>query len=67
MIYPTVKVNEKIHAVKNEMSCMCGTKYRTEVPKKQKDLYRPIHFSKVENIDCKRCKTMLRRMGALKK
>jgi hypothetical protein len=67
MIYPTIKVNEKVHAVKSEMTCMCGLKYRADIPKKSKDIFKPIHFSKVENINCKRCKTVLGRIDSSKK
>lgn len=59
MIYPTVKIIYKIHAVKDEHSCLCGTVYRQSIPKNNKDLFKPIEFKKIQAINCKSCKKAL--------
>lgn len=60
MFYPTVTCRKKIHAVKDERTCECGITYRNEIPNKQKDLFKPIHFMHLNRIDCKDCKEILK-------
>lgn len=59
MTYPTVVFKKKIHAVKNETTCLCGMSYRFMIPNKTKELFKPIHFRKMKEITCKRCKCLL--------
>lgn len=59
MFYPTVKFNRRIHAVKNVHSCECNIIYRKEVPKKQKELFKPISLRSINSISCNRCRKIL--------
>ena len=59
MIYPTVTILRKTHGIKDECSCICGLNYRENKPRNSKDLYKPIHFRKVNSINCKECRSIL--------
>ncbi len=60
MFYPTMECNKGIiHAVHDEVSCMCGESYPIH---KQKDILRTIQFRNVNTIDCKGCIAELRKM-----
>jgi hypothetical protein len=59
MIYPTVLVRTKIHAVKDEITCLCGTIHNRKIPRNKKKLLKKIQFKDTCSISCKKCMTAL--------
>lgn len=59
MIYPTVVMKKKVHAVCDETTCLCGAIYNKEFPEKRKDFLKQIQFKKIASINCRKCKSVL--------
>lgn len=59
MIYPTVVIKKKVHAVCDETTCLCGAIYNKEFLEKRKDLLKRIQFKKISSINCRKCKSLL--------
>ncbi|MBP2239911.1 hypothetical protein J2Z40_000464 [Cytobacillus eiseniae] len=63
MLYPTVMChNGRIHAVKDQTSCICGVSYQIQHAKNQREILKSIHFRHIHTIDCRKCKSKLSEM-----
>ena len=66
LIYPTITHNNQItHAVKDEMTCLCGFVYRKSLPKKQKERFESIYFNDIRSINCRYCQSVLKIKGKI--
>lgn len=59
MFYPTVLINETIHAVADESSSLCGSDYKYLISTKKKIL-KLITFKNIEQINCYSCQKKIR-------
>lgn len=62
MIYPTVVVRTKIHAVNDKKTCLCGLTFNENLHLKQKQLLKKIQFKDINSISCKKCRSELREL-----